>query len=176
VPSSKSSNNPSWIAIGRVARAHGLRGALRVELYDPGSRTLSTVKTARIGDSSFELKSARPQSGRVAAYLIEVAGVGDRDQADALRGCEVAVARDVLALAPGEFLVADLLGCAVHDAAGRALGTILSSFSNGAQDILELDSGLLIPLVPDWVLAVDIAARRVLVDPHEEPAAAPEPE
>jgi 16S rRNA processing protein RimM len=156
------------VQIGYVARAHGLRGEVRVHLHAPESTVLLEVETLFVGGQERRVESARPANG---AVLLALEGVHDRDAADALRGQTVEVDRAAIPLEDGEYLLQDLPGCAVVDATGAAVGVVVEVM-NGAQPILVIhDAGgreRLVPAVPAFVLAVDAAARQVVVELPEE--------
>ena len=97
--------------------------------------------------------------------LLTVAGVRDKDAADALRGAAVEVPRAAIPLGPGEFLVSDLVGLEVVDETGTALGRAVAILP-GAQDLLVIHDDAherILPVVPEFILAVDRAAGRVVV-------------
>src|SRR5262249_14303445 len=100
-------------------------------------------------------------------WLLELEGVTTREAADALRGAEIEIARDDLPMEEGEYLVGDLIGCEAVDPAGRSLGQVKSVFFNGAQDVLVISDDLMIPLVDEWIVAVDLEARRITVEPPD---------
>ena len=105
-------------------------------------------------------------------HVLRFEGVADREAAAALTHAELQVPRASLPpLAAGEIYVADLVGCAVYDLAGRLRGRVASSFWNGRQDVLTVvDEGgaeLLVPAVPGFIQAVDLAARTLVIDDHE---------
>jgi 16S rRNA processing protein RimM len=152
------------VAVGRVARPHGIRGALKIQLHDPDSTTLLEVRTVTIAGRSHAVERARPHG--VGAALVELHGIATIEQADALRGQLVEIDRADLAFAPGEYLVADLVGCEAFDPQGRALGAVVELYHNGAHDVLVLTTGHMVPLVDEWVVAVDLEARRIVVEPH----------
>jgi 16S rRNA processing protein RimM len=156
------------VEVGFVARAHGLRGEIRVRLHAPESTVLLEVEEVVVGGAARRVESARPTNG---AVLLALVGVDDRDAAEALRGQTVEVDRAAIPLAAGEYLLQDLPGCEVVDAAGAPVGTI-AEVMNGAQPILVIHDGAgrerLVPAVPAFVLAVDVAARRVVVELPEE--------
>lgn len=80
------------------------------------------------------------------------------------RGSEITVPRDELApLEPDSYYVADLQGLSVIEDGGRQLGVVVDVHPGPANDALELDSGLLLPLVEECILSVDVAERRILV-------------
>ena len=80
------------------------------------------------------------------------------------RGATLAVRRDELP-EPGEdtYYVFQLVGLHVEEEGGRALGTVTEVENGPANDTLELDSGLLLPLVESCVLDIDLEAGRILV-------------
>ena len=94
-------------------------------------------------------------------------------QAEALAGCEICVPGEkAVPLADGRFLVADLIGCAVATAGGRALGVVTDVWESGGAAVLvvkrEDGSGeRLIPLSAAVCPVIDIAARRIEVDPPD---------
>src|SRR5579883_1522017 len=110
------------LPIGVLARAHGVRGLVRVRLHDAGSDALDHVARVLVDGRERAVEHAsRDRDG----YLLKLAGVDDRDAAEALRGRPLAVWRDDLPpLDEREVYVGDLVGCALVDAAGAPLGTV----------------------------------------------------
>jgi 16S rRNA processing protein RimM len=82
------------------------------------------------------------------------------------RGATLAVPRSALA-PPGEdeYYVFQLVGLEVSEEGGSILGTVTDVTPGVANDVLELDSGLLLPMVEECVLSVDLDARKILVAP-----------
>lgn len=155
------------VEIGFVARAHGIRGEVRVHLHNPGSTALDGAEVLFLGDREYTIESARPVAG---AYLVALAGIEDRDAAEALRGRPVSVARADLELDDGEVLLADLIGCRVELADGRPWG-VVSGLDLGPQDRLVIRDGeveRLLPMVDAFVVDIDLEARRIVVDPPED--------
>jgi 16S rRNA processing protein RimM len=151
------------IKIGVVARAHGLRGELRVHLFAPESTVLLEVERVWLDGEERVVTGARPTTG---AVLLSLEGVADRDAADALRGRQVEVDRAAVELEEGEYLLSDLPGCVVVDAQGGEVGRVAEVIP-GAQPILVIHGAageMMLPAVPTFVRAVDVAARRVEVD------------
>ena len=141
-----------------------MRGALRVSPYDEAADTLAEVEQVRVGGRDFAVTSARRVTG---GWLVELEGITTRDAASALRGAEIEIARDEVEVGEGEYLVADLVGCEAVDPSGRLLGSVKSIFFNGAQDVLVISDELMIPLVDEWIVAVDLEARRITVEPPD---------
>jgi 16S rRNA processing protein RimM len=86
-----------------------------------------------------------------------------REQAEELRGADVTVAADALpATDQDEFFHIDLVGCTVL-CGGRRLGAVRRVHEYPANDVLELDSGEMIPFVTDVVVAINVAGRSLQV-------------
>ena len=152
-----------FLAIGRVARAHGVRGRILVAPYNADSEGLEGVRTIWLGERAFEVERAERVN---LGYLVSLRGIADRDQAQALRGQEVRVDRAELpAPGEGEMYAVDLIGYAVSDPQGKVHGVVEDLEEAGAQDLLRLENGALVPL--GLVKEVQPQARRVVVDAPE---------
>ena len=161
------------LAIGVLGKPHGVRGEIALRLYNhdpPDLEQLGTVQLVRDGRSEARvIEHVRPVAG---GLLVTLAGVTTREMAAQLTHSEVRVDRSALAPpAPGEYYVSDVPGCTVQDASGARLGVVRETFWNGAHDVMVVIDGAggaaaerLIPLVPDYVRAVDGERRTVLVD------------
>jgi len=168
------------ILVGVVAGAHGVRGELKVKSFTANPRALASYGplSDRTGARSFSLKLR----GAVRGLLIaRIDGVADRDQAEALKGLELYVARGVLPRPRrDEWYLADLVGLAAVTPAGRPLGKVAAVHNFGAGDIVEIapESGptVMLPFTRRAVPEVDIAGGRIVVDPPDEVEVKPEEE
>lgn len=143
------------VRVGRVGRPHGIDGAFVVEEGSDDPRRFEVGATLRVnGDPATVVLSRRVGRGRHAIKL-------DRTVE---RGSVLSVLRAELPPAdPDSYYVADLVGLPVVEEGGRMLGSVLEVHPGPANDALELDSGLLLPLVEDCVRSVDLEQRRILV-------------
>lgn len=158
------------LSIGRVARAHGLKGELRVELYFDGSDALSVVDALWLSPAGEVPQAARRhliESARAVpkAYLVKLEGVVERDGAEALRGSTVWVARSALpATGDGEYYLVDLIGAKVIGPEGE-LGTVTQIATHPTVDALVITTTdgrtLEQPLVPEWISRVSVGEKRV---------------
>ena len=62
-----------------------------------------------------------------------------------------------------EYYAFELVGLPVVEETGRSLGTVQAVTPGVANDVLELDSGVLLPMVEDCIRLIDVAARRIEV-------------
>ena len=143
------------VTVGRVGRPHGVDGSFFVEgASDVPERFARGAVLLVDGEPAEIVASKRGAGGRPVIKL----------ERPVSRGATLAVPRDELP-EPGEdtYYVFQLVGLAVEEEGGRPLGTVTDVDNGLANDTLELDSGLLLPLVDACVLEVDLAAGRVLV-------------
>jgi 16S rRNA processing protein RimM len=143
--------------VGRVGRPHGVDGAFVVEEASDDPRRFAVGVTLLVeGEPARVVVSRRVGRGRPAIKL-------DRPVA---RGSELAVRREDLP-PPDEdsYYVADLVGLEVVEEGGSPLGKVSDVLPGVANDVLELDTGLLLPLVEDCVREVQLAQRRVVIAP-----------
>jgi len=164
-----------FLSIGMITRPHGVRGELRLRLHQADSTALEEVDAvwlalpdATDAPRRYGIAAARYVDGGILCELEDVEG---RDAADRLRGAQVLVPRAELPpLAPGEFYLGDLEGCAVVTRAGQPWGVVHEVQQLGAHDTLVVHDGdveRLLPYVAQFVVDVDLEARRVVVDPPE---------
>ena len=143
------------VVVGRVGKPHGVDGSFFVEgASDAPERFAKGARLLVDGAPAEVAVSKRGAGGRPVIKL-------DRPVA---RGATLAVRRDELP-EPGEdtYYVFQLVGLAVEEEGGRVLGTVIEVENGPANDTLELDSGLLLPLVESCVLDVDVGAGRIVV-------------
>lgn len=154
------------IEIGGIARAHGIRGEVVVHTHDPDSEILGEIDSIFVGGVARKVLEAR---GTQKGWLVVLEGVQTRNDAEALRGQVVEVAREALQMEEGDILLDDMIGCKVVLVDGRPWGTI-ASVDIGYQDLLVIHDGAierLLPFVDEFVKDIDIAAGVVTVDPPE---------
>jgi len=160
------------ILLGVVTAAHGLKGEVRVKTFTENPDGLTAYGPLRGADgSSFTIADARPVKAGEAIVRFE--GVSTREQAEALKGVELHVARDVLpATDEEEFYHADLVGLRAEDEAGRAVGLVRAVHNFGAGDVIEItrdDGGnVLLPFTRETVPLVDVQAARIVVATPED--------
>jgi len=133
------------LEVGKIVRAHGLKGNVVVELWTnrservaAGSLLTGTGRDLRVTHSS----PTSPSGGRE-RFLVSFDGIADRESAEALRG---EVLRAAPIDEPGSLWVHELVGREVFDAGGGSLGTVQAVEANPASDLLVLGDGRLIPL------------------------------
>jgi 16S rRNA processing protein RimM len=177
----RSPYDPETLPIGVLGRPHGLHGEIVLRPHNPASADLARVSTLILDHADADARDERRVWGirRFSGnWLVRFEGIDSPEAAAPLTNLGVRVRRS--ALPPpvdGEFFVEDVIGCAVRTEDDRALGVVDDVFWNGAHDVMvvvgdgdaagdvkdEGEKETLIPLVPAFVRAVDIAGRAVLV-------------
>jgi 16S rRNA processing protein RimM len=150
--------------MGRVAGAYGVRGWVKVAPQSGVEADLAAATEWWLGEERRRVERARRHSATVIAKL---EGVDTPEQARALKGREVSVARDALPEpGAGRYYLADLLGLEVVNGQGRKLGVVRQWLTNGPQDVMELegDPVRLLPWVPAVVKRVDLEAGVIEVE------------
>jgi 16S rRNA processing protein RimM len=148
---------PDLVGVGRVGRPHGTDGAFVVEDASDDPERFVVGSEVRVdGEVARVTVSRRVGGGRRAIKL-------DRRVE---RGAELTVRRgDLAPLPPDSYYVADLVGLEVLDERGEVVGVVRDVHPGPANDALELDSGLLLPLVEDCVREVDVTGGRIHLNP-----------
>lgn len=154
----------SSLAVGRIARPHGVRGELKVHLYWSESTSLLAVKEVLLQPTegaarAFAVQAVRPTPR---AHLLKLAGVDDLTAAEAWRGAEVRVEREQLpALEPGAYYLADLVGARVIGPQGE-IGVVVEVRPYPTVDCVVVEDATgrrrEQPLVEPWLRGVDAAA------------------
>jgi len=155
--------------VGRIARAHGNRGQVIVNLetdfpsqrFRPGAELYvdrgGTVGALRIADVRFQ--HDRP--------VIAFEGVGTMGDAEALAGLELRVpAESLMPLPDGTYYHHDLVGCVVETREAQRIGTVrdVESGAGGSRLVVASDRGeILIPMAAEICVAVDVAAKRIVI-------------
>lgn len=163
------------VPVGKIGRAHGVRGALRLYPYgeslaqqQAGDR-LRVSDTARGGkEDTLTLTNLRPQGKFLIAQFSEITSL---EEAERFIGHEVLLPMDRLAkTSEGEYYHCQLIGLEVRTIDGKVLGKIARIIETGSNDVYEVDhqgGEVLIPALEDVIVEVDLARGEMTVDPPE---------
>jgi 16S rRNA processing protein RimM len=160
------------VLLGVITGAHGVRGEVRLKSFTSSPAAIAAYGAVALGDSRREtvIRSLRPSGTDFIAVLD---GVTDRSTAEGLKGSLMHVARDRLPPpAEDEVYVSDVIGLPVYRKDGSLLGEVAAVTDFGAGDLLEIrcaarHNTIMIPFVAAMVPEVDVAKRRIVVDPPE---------
>jgi len=163
------------LEVGRIAKPHGLRGEVVVELTTTERSRLAAGAVLHAGGRALVVESAIPHQRR---WIVRFADVLSREAADVLAGAVLtAEAKDLPDDGEPDALWAhELVGARVVDLQGTDWGRVVALVANPASDLLELDSGQLVPLrfvvggvevveAPPAAAADGAPTRQVRIDP-----------
>jgi 16S rRNA processing protein RimM len=143
-----------FVTVGRVGKPHGLDGSFFVERGSDDPERFAEDATLYVDGKPARIESSKRSGGRPVIRL-------DRDVP---RGAELTVRRtDLPPTEGGEYYAFQLVGLAVEEEGGRTLGRVAAVAPGVANDVLELDSLLALPLVDACVRKVDLDGGRIVV-------------
>lgn len=160
------------LRIGRLLKAHGVKGALRVELLTDFPDRFAPGREVLVGGR--RLRVARSE-GQDSSLLVTFEGIDDRTAAEPLVGSYVTLPlADARPLPPDHYYHFQLVGLTVFDARrARALGKVEEVLSYAANDVLRVSDGkqeFLIPMIRHVVRSIAPREGRITVDLPEETA------
>lgn len=160
--------------MGVILGPHGIKGEVKVKSFTAHADAIADygpLSDAR-GSREFVLKLAgKGKSGGDGKGVIiaRIAGVEDRNAAEALKGQQLFVSRDRLPEieSEDEFYLADLIGLRAVDGSGAELGRVASVENYGASDVLAVESEMMgafdVPFTKAFVPVVDLAKGEVVL-------------
>ncbi len=156
------------VTIGKVERPFGVQGAVKVRSLSDRPGRFEHLQAVRVAGQAGDVVERTVRNVRKAgpAYIVQFEGITTPEEAGTLRGAWLQVPR---AAAPGPeetFYECDLIGMTVTDDAGRDLGVLETIWELPGHHVFVVtqDGGeVLIPAVKEFVKAVDLAQRRMVV-------------
>ena len=137
-----------------MGKPHGIAGAFFVEEASDEPARFSVGATLLVGGAPAKIVESKRSGGRPVIRL-------DREVE---RGSAIEIERgDLPPPEDGEYYAFQLIGLEVREEGGAILGRVAEISTNPANDVLELDTGLALPLVDACIREVDLAAGRILV-------------
>jgi len=165
---------PRWVALAEVARPHGVRGELRLQLFNAESDLLLDVDEVlvRLPDGKEHEVSVDQARRADKTILLKLHSVDDRDRADELRGSTICVPREKFPpLEDGEFYACDVEGAEVRLQNAR-IGVVerLQEYPTTHVLVVKKDDGssIEVPLTEAYVEKVDTEARVVALSSIED--------
>ena len=166
------------VMVGRVVRPHGLRGQVVIasetdfgaDRFAPGAKVWAHVgKTIDEAPANgLTVVDSHPQADR---WIVAFENVTTVEEAEALRGVELRIPEDVrMPLGPDEYYLYDLVGCQVRTGAGIEVGRVQAVYTGAGGALLSVNrdgAEVLVPLVKAMCPEIDVAGRRIVVDPPE---------
>ena len=140
--------------MGRVGRPHGLAGAFVVEGASDDPERFAEGATVYLGREPAGVVEVKRAGGRLVVRLDRAAPRG--------AALEIPVA-ELPPAGEGEYYVHELVGLSVEEEGGHVLGRVQDVVPGVANDVLELEGGMALPMVEECVRAVDLEEGRIVV-------------
>jgi 16S rRNA processing protein RimM len=159
----------SLVAVGKVVKTHGVRGALKVLAYG------ETLGEMEAGEKLFSIEGGEQRqltlvslNSQKRGLIVQFEEIGSMDQAQALTGKDLFIDKDRLPRLPsGEYYHFQLIGLSVETKEGKPLGTLSAVFETGGHDVYVVEKGgkeLLIPAIEQVIGEVDLLNGKLVVD------------
>jgi len=156
------------VVMGRITAPYGVRGWVKLQPYTQQPQGMLGYPEWKLGgEDAWQARAVEDVKVHGSVVVAKLQGVGDREQAAALRGQQVAVSReDFPEAAAGEYYWADLVGLKVVNTAGAELGRVVEMFETGANDVLVVagERERLLPFIEPVIREVDVAGGTITVD------------
>lgn len=152
------------IEIGKVIKAQGIKGEIKLACYVDNSAMLKNVKQMYIGTSSYAVGKLRCD-GAFCYILLD--GIADRNAAEALRNWTVYADKESVILPNNRYFINDLIGCTVSADDCKVVGVVKDVLQYGAADVFICSNEgkeVSFPFLNDLVLSVNTDSKSIVVD------------
>ena len=166
-----------YILVGEVLKPQGIMGDVKVRAYtdDPGRFTELDMIYVKVGEAyeKREVHCTRVHDG--CAYLA-FPGFATREAAEELRGLMLYIHRSqAIPLGEDEAFIADLIGCRAEDTKGNDIGVLTDVLQPGSLDVYVFKTArgmMMMPALKAAIPAVDVVAKRIVIDEAKLPEVA----
>ena len=143
-----------YIEAGRIVNTHGVAGEVKIEVWLDSPQFMKKCGRIFVDGAPLKIISAREHKGFLLAHL---EGVDDVNAAMRLKGREVRIDRGDAKLPRGAYFLQDIIGAAVVDETGGAVGTLEEIMETPASRIYVVrgEREHMIPAVPEFIRSVD---------------------
>lgn len=165
------SSKQGRICVGEISTAHGVRGLVKIKPYGDDPQTLERygpLFTSETGDQSHKITLKHQAGG---AWIAEIDGITDRNDAEKLRGTPLWLDRNLLPVLDAEedgYYHSDLIGMRVIGIDGIEWGKVIAVENFGASDLLEIkpadQASFYLPFVDSFVPEVNLDTGIITID------------
>jgi 16S rRNA processing protein RimM len=163
---------PDFLIVGRVLRAWGIRGDLKIQPMTDRPADFARLTQVYVGAPTqpgapprrYEVESFRPYQGNWLLHLVEV---NTRTQAELLHGQPISIGRTQRQLEDGEYLADQIIGLNVITIEGETLGTVAEIIATGANDVYVVHGErgeVLLPARSEVIRSIDLASATMTVE------------
>ncbi len=149
------------IAVGKVLKAQGIKGEVKIGCYSGESQQLKHVTELEIGNIAYKVKTLRTDGEFCYVLLV---GINDRNTAEELRNAEVYAEREALTIKKDSYFVEDVVGSKIVLDSGEIIGTIVEVLQYGTADVFcckNAEKSFSFPFLKDLVISVNVLTKTV---------------
>jgi 16S rRNA processing protein RimM len=155
-----------FTAVARVRRPHGIRGELRLEVFNPTAPHLAVGRTVHIAGNAYRIAKSREDRG---SWLVALEGLADRNRAERFRTHIFEVPdSELIRDDEDSYFLHELIGMRVVTASGRELGTLSEILQPGANDVYVIRGPrgeVLIPAIGQVINRIDTVLGVMTITP-----------
>ncbi len=162
----KTSPEPDFFVVGRVLRAWGIRGDVKIAPFTDRPEDFKQYRSVMVGPqrTAYQVKSFRPYQGN---WLLHLVGVDSRNAAEALHGQEILIDAAQRVRQAGEFFAREVIGLKVRTIDGEELGEVVEILVTGANDVYVVKGNrgeILLPARVEVIKEIDTQAGVMTVE------------
>jgi len=155
------------ILIAQISTAHGVKGLVKLRYFGENIHDVETYNPFYVSETGSDTITLHIKNHSKNAYLAEIEGITDRNQAEALRGTDLYIDEEKIAPPEeGEYLQKDLIGCDVVENE-KTIGKVIGISNFGAGDLLDIkpltSESFYLPFQDEYVGEIDIRAKKINV-------------
>lgn len=165
-------NKQDYISIGKITNFFGIKGEAKVG-FDNENQIRKAKNVFMLDDeSSAELKIKSIRFHKNFA-IVKFEGIDDINDLLRFKGQRIFILKQeaLNKLDKNEYLIQDLIGCAVYDENDRKIGDVVNISNNSSQDLLNIKNPIgqvdLVPFVEEFFPVVDIKNKKIIIKPIE---------
>lgn len=152
------------IEIGKVLKAQGIKGEVKLACFVDDSTMLKNVKQMYVGTNAYAVEKLRCD-GTFCYVLLQ--GIADRNAAEALRNWTVYADKESVIVPQNRYFINDLIGCIVSASDGMAVGVVKDVLQYGAADVFICEKDgkeISFPFLNDLIVSVNVNSKTIVVD------------
>lgn len=150
------------LAVGKILKAHGIRGDVKAESYMDAPDLFSKLKTVYIDGKPYDVERARAMGGFV---LLKLKNVDTMNDAELLKNKELSALKSELPTPKeGRYYIDDLIGCTVSD--GETIGVLDDIYQFGSADVYVVKNGektVMFPYLESVIEKIDVENKQIFV-------------
>lgn len=152
--------------IGKIVKAHGIRGDLKVLSFLDSPDCFSSIKKVTVKGQEYDVKSAKVMNDFV---LLNLSGINTMTEAEELKNETVFCDKKFMPkITPDRFYIDDIIGCEVI-VGEKSVGKIVDILQYGSADVVVVrgEKKVMFPWIKELNVRVDIDKKKFIVDPQK---------